>query len=64
MATATPIYDQAFHAAIDHAVETGQEHLLDVLERMHVDTQPRGAQPPRTPAGRSSGPHVHFQLRA
>lgn len=60
MATATPVYDQAFHAAIDHAIETGQEHLLDVLERMNADTQPRGTTPPLAPAGRSSGPHVHF----
>lgn len=60
MATATPVYDQAFHAAIDHAIETGQDELLDVLERMNADTQPADTAQPCTPAGRSSGPHVHF----
>lgn len=57
MATATPVYDQAFHAAIDHAIETGQEELLDVLERMNADTQPADTAPPLAPAGRSSDPH-------
>lgn len=36
----TPIYDAAFEAACDHAIETGQDELLDSLERMDSDTRP------------------------
>lgn len=36
----TPIYYQAFEAACDHAIETGQDDLLDDLEAMDADTRP------------------------
>lgn len=35
----TPIYDETFEAACDHAIETGQEELLDLLEEMNVRTK-------------------------
>lgn len=36
----TPIYDEAFNAACDHAIETGQDELLDALEAMDSETRP------------------------
>ena len=36
----TPIYDEAFEAACDHAIETGQDEMLDALEAMDSETRP------------------------
>lgn len=41
----TPIYDEAFNAACDHAIETGQDELLDSLEEMDAATRPVGPAP-------------------
>lgn len=38
--TETPIYDQAFSAALEHALETGQDDMFDVLETMDSETRP------------------------
>lgn len=38
--TDTPIYDQTFDAACDHAIKTGQDDLLDTLEAMDGETRP------------------------
>lgn len=39
--TDTPIYDQTYSASIDHAIETGQDDILDFLEEMDKNTNPK-----------------------